>query len=286
MRRLAIAIALIGCVTQASAADFELPDDDAPVLRGSSPFLPEPPTFRRWSGYYVGAQVGYSSAHIDFSGATSSLVAFMLRETTVEDKFHPSRWDVLGSEDRSGASFGGFIGYNSQWEDVIIGLEAHYNIGSLSATGLASPLGRIMTDPDDNKHTYTVALDGSASMRIKDWGAVRMRAGYVMGDFLPYATFGFGIGRADVSRSASVEESETIERDPPDEDIHTGPFLETKSESKNDGFVYGWSVGGGVDYLVTQNLFVRGEFEYINFTALSGVKASIGTARVGAGWKF
>jgi outer membrane immunogenic protein len=284
MRRLAIAIALIGFATNASAGDFELPDD-APVLRGSSPFLPEPPTFRRWSGYYVGAQAGYSSAHIDFGGATSSLVAFMLRETAVEEKFHPSRWDVLGSEDRSGASFGGFIGYNSQWEDVVIGLDAHYNVGSLSATGTASPIRRIMIDPDDDKHSYDVELNGSASMRIKDWGAVRMRAGYVMGDFLPYATFGFGIGRADVTRSASVDESEVIARDPPAETINTS-FSDSKSETKKDGFVYGWTVGGGVDYLVTQNLFVRGEFEYINFVALSGVKASIGTGRLGVGWKF
>ena len=38
--------------------------------------------------------------------------------------------------------------------------------------------------------------------------------------------------------------------------------------------------------MVMPNFFVRGEFEYIGFTEAQGIQAHIGTARVGAGFKF
>ena len=38
--------------------------------------------------------------------------------------------------------------------------------------------------------------------------------------------------------------------------------------------------------MLMPNVFVRGEFEYISFTKVQGIQAQIGTARVGAGFKF
>jgi len=46
------------------------------------------------------------------------------------------------------------------------------------------------------------------------------------------------------------------------------------------------TVGGGLDYLVLPNVFLRGEYEYVSFAGVSGTKASINTARVGAGYRF
>ena len=37
---------------------------------------------------------------------------------------------------------------------------------------------------------------------------------------------------------------------------------------------------------LTQNIFVRGEFEYIQFAPLASINVSIVGARVGAGLKF
>ena len=36
-------------------------------------------------------------------------------------------WGVLGKANPSGSSFGGFVGYNTQWSDVIVGIDLHYN---------------------------------------------------------------------------------------------------------------------------------------------------------------
>jgi opacity protein-like surface antigen len=50
--------------------------------------------------------------------------------------------------------------------------------------------------------------------------------------------------------------------------------------------MYGFSVGGGLDWALTQNIFLRGEFEYVQFAPIASIMASILSARVGAGFKF
>ena len=40
-------------------------------------------------------------------------------------------------------------------------------------------------------------------MRITDYGAARLRGGWVVGNFLPYATLGVAVGRANITRSAT-----------------------------------------------------------------------------------
>ena len=84
MRRLVVALALVGLVSEASAADYEIPG--LPTLRGSSPFVPAPPTFTCWSGFYAGGQVGYGDAHVEFSRSTQSLLRFVLRELALENE--------------------------------------------------------------------------------------------------------------------------------------------------------------------------------------------------------
>ena len=41
----------------------------------------------------------------------SSLVAFILRNTTIEAEHHVSDWTTLGKADTSATSWGGFVGY-------------------------------------------------------------------------------------------------------------------------------------------------------------------------------
>src|SRR5205823_4405610 len=140
-------------------------------------------TFRNWGGFYAGGELGWGSAHFDFRNTTQSLIAFMLRETTLENEQHPSRWQVLGMKDNGSTSIGGFIGYNMQFDDAVIGLDFHYSKTSFSATAPAFPIGRVVpagSNSDD------VTLNGSAKMSISDWGAIRARGGWVFGNIMPY----------------------------------------------------------------------------------------------------
>ncbi len=88
---------VLGMASPALAADYDLP-----ILRGTA--VPArrrrvtvgPATFTRWSGFYVGGAVSYSSATTDFSPATRPLVAFQLAQPDARDQVHPSQFEVLG----------------------------------------------------------------------------------------------------------------------------------------------------------------------------------------------
>jgi outer membrane immunogenic protein len=235
--------------------------------------------------FYVGGQIGYGSANMNFAGATESLIAFMLRESVLENVQRPSEWHVLGKANPSAASYGGFVGYNVQFSDVIVGLDFHYNGSSLVANAPVSSIDRVVTAGGIE---YDVSITGSASMRITDFGSARVRGGWVVSNFLPYATVGFVLGRADVTRSAQVSGTQNPTPVVPCTDPANtcSPFFFSGSDGKKGAFIYGWSAGGGVDVLITPNVFVRGEFEFISFTKIQGIEAQMSTARVGAGVKF
>jgi opacity protein-like surface antigen len=285
MRRwFVVAICLLGSAapTPTFAGDF-----DVPTLRGTTAFIPAPPTYTRWEGFYFGGQVGQSSAGMNFAGATQSLIAYLLRTTALERQQAPSEWGVLGHSDTSGTSYGGFVGYNMQWSDAILGVDLHYNRSSFFSNAPVAPIARVVSA---GGNTYYVNITGDASMRITDYGAARVRGGWAIGSLLPYATFGFAVGRADVTRSAQVSGAEnpptgypTVACDP-----LTGcvAFSYSASDGKNAAWIYGWSAGGGLDFQLMPNFFVRAEYEYLSFAKIQGIEARLHTARVGAGIKF
>jgi hypothetical protein len=119
-------------------------------------------------------------------------------------------------------------------------------------------------------------------MRITDYGTVRGRAGYEMGNFMTYVMMAAAFGRADLFRSATVSGTEVIPTDPP---IVT-PFLFTESEQDNKSFIYGWAVGAGFDFMVMPGIFLRGEYEYVSFAPKWDIQAQIQTGRMGLGVKF
>jgi outer membrane immunogenic protein len=50
--------------------------------------------------------------------------------------------------------------------------------------------------------------------------------------------------------------------------------------------LWGFSAGGGRDWALTPNVFVRGEFEFIQFAPIANINVPIINGRVGAGYKF
>ena len=129
-----------------------------------------------------------------------------------------------------------------------------------------------------------MSITGAASMRITDYGALRVRAGVELGNFLPYARLGVAVGRADVYRSATAFGTGNRPGSQPADPVIT-PFFFTENESKQGAVIYGWSAGGGIDIMLMPNFFVRAEYEYMASTALD-IKSSISTGRLGAGFKF
>jgi outer membrane immunogenic protein len=273
--------ALVGLAfaPSAFAGDFD-------VLRG--PQSVGPATFTRWSGFYAGGQFSYSDASTDFSGATTPLVAFSLRELALENDDHPSQWPVLGKTTTASTGYGGFVGYNTQWQDLILGFEGNYTRSSFSTTAPDSPLSRVVTAQGN---TYSVTLTGSGRLQLTDYGTLRARAGWIFNNFLPYGFVGVAIGRDNYSVTSLVF-GQQDPSSPPVVPCNTTlapncvDYSFANSAAKDPTLMYGFSVGGGLDFALTQNIFLRGEYEYVRFAPIAGIVAAISTARIGAGIKF
>ena len=268
MRWLLCGLALIGMASQARAADM-------PFLRGSTTIVAPPQCCIIWEGIYFGAQAGATVSGADFSNATKSLIRFMLRETTIENEQPVSDWQLLGKADTTASHYGAFVGYNWQWDQAVVGIEGHYNRSDFSLSA-SDAMRRIFPTSDGQND---VQVNGTAAVRMLDYGTVRARGGWAAGNFLPYVTAGLAVGRADVSRSVVV-----TMRDPADASIIL--FQDTASETKTGTLAYGYAAGFGLDMALMQNVFVRAEYEYVKFGWFNDINMHIHSARVGAGVKF
>lgn len=255
---------------------------DARVYAPSG-LVPGEPTYWNWGGFYAGGSFGVTSANLDPQDATRPMVADLLRDTIIEDEANISGLPQLPKSSATGNSFGGFIGFNQQWDDVILSLELAYNYGQLSA-GSSDSIARSYTASDG--YLYNVALDSQASVDFKDYATLRARAGQVIGRFLPYAQLGLAIGRADIARSVSVALAGE-DADPGNPPIlpPVGLFDEV-SERKNDAILFGMTAGVGLDIAIAQNIFLRGEYEYIHFFPVKSMTLDFHTGRIGAAAKF
>jgi len=282
----ALGLIVLGSGALAADADYEIP-----VLRGSNPYIAAPPTYAGWGGFYNGGQIGYSRMSVDFAGGASSLVANIVRNSVLSDVV--PQWTTLPRGDVDSYSVGGFFGYNQQWDDVIAGWEVNYNHTSFDKSAQDS-LARIIANdsgaPAGHHFFYDVAVGASGSVRVTDLMTFRGRAAWVSDSLLPYAFGGLAVARADVVRSATVTSLQTDVPDvtvpvtPPMAPVLFGPV--TQADAKTGGFYFGYTAGIGVDYLVMQNMFVRGEWELVHLPDVKGFRITVNTVRAGLGWKY
>jgi outer membrane immunogenic protein len=282
MRSTACWLAVCGLV--AFAAERAVAADPGyPVLRGSNTYEIGPPSYRDWSGFYAGGHVGYANTAVNFTEGVGAQVANILRFTTIQNEFQPSNWASLPKQNVIEPTFGAFIGYNVQFEDTIVGVEANYNRTSVK-TSAADTITRVVDTSDGYRNTVTVA--GKGTVHLTDYGTLRARAGWIYNGFVPYGFGGVAIGRAEVQRSASVTVIAT-DADPLNPPVLPAyNFFASLSETKNNAYAWGWTLGAGVDWAVFGNVFLRGEFEYVSFPNIKNVTIAVSTVRVGAGVKF
>lgn len=164
----AVGVALAAASTIAQAAD--MPEEH--VLRGSYDI--GPPAHVRWDGVVLGGQVGYSNLTANFEDNTTLLGTRLSESTT------------------NSTQFGGFIGYNIQWDNLVVSFDGAYN--RFSSMETSSTSGTL-----------------SSSIKLIDYGTFRGRAGYAFGQFLPYGFLGGALGR--LNHSTSVAGVVTSSRD-------------------------------------------------------------------------
>jgi opacity protein-like surface antigen len=271
MRGLLLTAAICGMVTSAQAADL-------PFLRGS--FTDGLSTTSvNWDGFYVGGQAGYGWSNMNFTGSTATVAARLMSGLEMEQEQQISSWPVMGKVSVHGSGFGAFAGYNSQWDDVVLGLELSYMHGSFGGSQTDS-ISRFFTL--NSGYTDSVTYAGTAKIAISDMGTLRARAGYAWGPFLPYAFAGVALGQADIIRTAHIYGDQVNPNAAPG--FTNVPFDVSATDAQYNHLIYGYSAGLGVDVMLLSCLFLRAEWEYVRFT--STIDTSVNTARLGLGYKF
>ena len=268
---------ICGAVSGAHAADLP----DIPILRGTQGLST---STVNWQGFYVGAQGGYGSSSEDFNGSNANLLAVVISGSVVQQipgvaQFNP----IFGRQTDRSWGYGVFGGYNSQWDDVVIGLEASYMHGPFGGTSTAS--GEFVSRaPLSDNLFHNAVVTSSTSMSITDMATFRARAAYAWGCFLPYMFGGFALGNADILRSVVLQDSVSVNQG--------GPFSLLPPSSAllgaHDHLVVGYTAGLGVDINLVGDLFMRAEWEYVRFATnlLNVTDPHLNTVRAGLGYKF
>lgn len=213
------ALVLLAALAGGRAFAADMPED---YLRG--PIIEDPLGYARWSGLHLGGHVGYSNLNMDPSDATTA---------------------SLAESSTSSTAFGGFIGYNFQWDNLVVGIDGAHNRPASLETSVRSGTS-------------------SATLKLVDYGTLRMRGGYAFGQFLFYGFVGGAVGRMNYAT------------------VDTG----VTASSRDGAFAGGFTAGLGLDVAILPNVFVRGEYEYIAFSPVGVIRSSTNTARVGIGVRF
>ena len=251
IRRFISGIAIAGFAQTALAAD-----------PGYSPefFNPSPALYFNWSGFYFGASGGGGIADAEFGNGAFSLLSSTLVTTPLATAVQlPSGALALSPDNTTFSSFGGFAGYNTQWESAILSLEVNYHRTSLDVSA-SSSVPTFAIPGSGNVAFYNVDASVGSRISLTDYATIRGRAGWALGNFLPYATLGLAIGRADVTNSALVHFTGLNNAG-----IVVANVDVPINQLQKDKFAVGYAVGVGVDWMVMSGLFVRAEYEFVEF---------------------
>lgn len=286
MRRLVLAVMMAGVAHGALAADMP----DLPVLRG---FVNDAPRATRvnWQGVYVGGQGAFSQTESNLTNVNSSVVsAFAANYGPVyaAGGFAMPFFPALGRAQIRGANFGGFVGYNAQWDDAVISLEGNYSRAGITTTSGGRPLFTNVTPATGNGgFLYKHVTTSLASLTINDLGTLRVRGGWAAGCFMPYAFAGLAVGDVDLSRTVTGQVTRVpLSVDPNTRDPNAAPGLPLMTQSSNfsNHLTYGFTMGAGTEVMLFGGIFARAEYEFVRL--VSPVETNINTLRAGLGYKF
>ena len=230
------AAAALTVATAVAAQAADLPTRKAPP---APIFVPPPFT---WTGFYVGVNAG---------GVWSSGSRNATLYAPGADVFLSNYFPGGIGNNQSGFIGGGQAGYNYQSGAAVFGIETDFDGTSLSKTFnyTSTPFGSVVNGVlvPNPLVSDTLSVHAKASL---DWiGTVRGRIGFVAtpdNRLMIYGTGGFAY--AGGSTNFSVY------------DATQGAYWNGSPSSTRTG----WTIGGGVEYAITNNITIKGEYLYVD----------------------
>jgi outer membrane immunogenic protein len=186
-----------------------------------------PASTHDWTGAYVGAHVGGAWGDVD------------QRQTNGGMDEGPFSYSP------DGIVFGGTAGYNFQFGNVVLGVEADLGYMDLNGSG---------TIPSSNPSAHQdLSLDGGL------YGDVTARAGLAFNKVLVYGKGGFAF-----YDGGALQQT-------------TNPGYTADGTSTFTG----WTAGGGIEYAWTDNISLKIEYQHFDFGSQGGSQTSVSDAPIG-----
>jgi outer membrane immunogenic protein len=221
-------IAMIGIAT-ANAGAADLPVKAPPMV----------PTVTGWTGFYVGANIGYGWGRTGadlIDNSTGLAIPNAILGGTIPSTYGLKERGVIG---------GGQFGYNWRKDNWVWGLEA-----DLQGAGIRDAVAFSNSATPAFPRLFPTQSAGEAGL---NWfGTVRGRMGYVWKDALLYATGGLAYGQPFESISNHVVP-------PPPQ----GSFSASE-------FRAGWALGAGVEWALTSAWSVKAEYLHVDLGTSTG----------------
>ena len=128
-----------------------------------------------------------------------------------------------------------------------------------------------------------MTIAAQSSFKLVDYAALRARAGYAFGQFLPYAAVGVAVGRFNYHTTVTVTDNQTLLPLP---GTFLGTFQQSASAGQNNAFVAGFAAALGVDWALTPSVFLRGEWEFVAFAPVNQTRSNVQVGQLGVGVRF
>jgi outer membrane immunogenic protein len=279
----AMGLAMLGLTVTAMSASSA----DYPVLRGSQiEDTPPPPDYFNWSGFYIGGGAGVSDTKFEPGTGLQDLARFAFRNTLLGAERDMGAFvDDLPSKRDSGATFHGYAGYNMTFGDAMLGLELDYT-RSGDSYSISDYIARRTITSNGTVNDWSLTTNQGA--KLSDYATARIRMGWAYGRIMPFATLGAAVGRFNTTSTVTATNYIT-QTNPVTGAIEEGMAMGyplTVGATKKNVYGFGLVAGLGMDWALTDNLFLRGEYQLIRFADVEGTTTTVNTARVSAGVKF
>jgi outer membrane immunogenic protein len=244
-----LAFVMSGAFERANAADIFSPE---PIRSGT---YKDGPAFAPiWTGFYGGINGGYG-----WSATSSTIDAVAIAEV---NRIHLEAISPAKRFDKSGGFGGGQVGYNIQRDQFVFGIETDFQGGDIRGRGAAF----VETPMTGGRGGGPFASASTFRESGLDWfGTVRGRVGYTYDSALIYFTGGFAFGGASGRASATLEDSSG-----------THPFTVNTSAT-----LTGYVLGGGLEYSLTPEWSLKGEYQYLDLGDARGFIGFLDTANAG-----
>ena len=288
-----VTLALLAGFTLGVLAPAHAADLDYAELRGPD-YEPEVPLID-WNGFYFGGHGGYTSASTKNNNRYNSIANSYFSTVGLIENTDFKNAAQLGAarlgyttHTESAGSYGVFAGFNYQFDEAVVGIEGDYTRFDQASIG-NSFVNYRFTD-SVNSRAVDLAITGRSSTNVMEYGTIRARGGYAIGNFLPFVTAGLAVGRANIREQVLVKDGPSVNA-PYDRTISAtsfgdGSMTTVLGNSGKTKTVAGFAAGAGLDVAITQNIILRGEYQYVLFDDFGGHRAHVNTFRGGAAVKF